>query len=230
VKKTAALYGRPRVRGNRNGLATGRRAGKTHMMILRSSPASPFGRKIKIAASLLGLSDRIEVVVADTSDPKEPLREQNPLGKIPTLILEGGQTLYDSRVILEYLDVLAGGGKIIPNGPERFRALTRQALADGIMDAAILQIYEQRMREPGTHSAKWLGHQAGKVARALAVAEAEPMADDARDVGAIALACSLGYLDLRFEGAWRASHPKLVAWLDSFSAGVPAFESTRFRG
>jgi glutathione S-transferase len=200
------------------------------MMILRSSPASPFGRKIKIAAAILGLSDKIEVVVADTTDPNEPLRRQNPLGKIPALILEDGQALYDSRVILEYLDWLAGGGKIIPAGPARFAVLTRQALADGIMDAAILQIYEQRMREPATHSAKWLEHQMGKVMRALAVAEANPPGAGDRDVGAIALACALGYLDLRFAGAWRAEHPKLVAWLDAFSAGVPAFEATRMGG
>ena len=200
------------------------------MMILRSSAASPFGRKIKIAAAILGLTDRIEVVMADTSDPTESLRQQNPLGKIPALILEDGQVLFDSRVILEYLDALAGGGKIIPNGPMRFRALTRQALADGVMDAAILQIYEQRMREPDARSPKWVEHQAGKVARALDVAEANPPADGARGIGAIALACALGYLDLRFAGVWRDTHPRLVAWLDAFSAAVPAFEATRFRG
>ena len=92
------------------------------MLTLRSSAASPFGRKIKIAASLLDLIDRIEVVEADTSNPEDILRQQNPLGKIPTLVLENGETLYNSRVILEYLDELAGGGHIYPAGWDRFAA------------------------------------------------------------------------------------------------------------
>ena len=89
------------------------------MLVLRSSPASPFGRKVKMAAHELGLMDRIEIVAADTNDPSEPLRQQNPLGKIPTLVLEDGMTLFDSRVIVEYLDHLAGG-KIFPAGEARF--------------------------------------------------------------------------------------------------------------
>ena len=198
------------------------------MLILRSSPTSPFGRKVRIAAAVLELSDRIEVVAADTNDPEDTLRQQNPLGKIPTLILEDGRALYDSRVIVEYLDALAGGGKIIPNGPARIAALSRQALADGIMDAALLQVYEQRYREPEIRSSKWVGRQADKVARALVVAERNP--PSGADVGAIALACALGYLDRRFAGAWRAEHHGLVVWLDRFAAAIPAFEATRHAG
>ena len=198
------------------------------ILILRSSPASPFGRKVKIAAAILGLADRIEIVVADTNDAQDSLRRQNPLGKIPTLILEDGSALYDSRVIVEYLDYLAGGGRIIPSAPgPRFNALTRQALADGIMDAALLQVYETRFREPGQYVAKWLDHQSSKVERSLADLEAALPDEGARDVGAIALACALGYLDLRFAGRWRPDHPKLAAWLDVFARGVPAFEGTR---
>lgn len=198
------------------------------MLTLRSSPASPFVRKVRIAAALLGLSDRIEVVAADTNDPKDTLRRQNTLGKIPALILENGSVLYDSPVIVEYLDWLAGGGKIIPADPAlRFKVLTRQALADGIMDACLLQVYETRFREPGQHVAKWLDHQAGKVDRSLADLEATPLEGSARDVGAIALACALGYLDLRFAGRWRNGHPHLTAWLEAFANGVPAFEGTR---
>ena len=198
------------------------------MLILRSSPPSPFGRKVMIGAAILGLSDRIEVIRADTNDPAEPLRRQNPLGKIPTLILEDGSALYDSRVILEYLDGLAGGGRIIPAalGP-RFAALTMQALADGVMDASVLQIYETRFREPDGYCAKWLDHQSGKAARGLAALEAAPPADDAKDIGAISVACALGYLDLRFGGGWRADHPKLVRWLEVFDAQTPAFAETR---
>jgi glutathione S-transferase len=200
------------------------------MLVLRSSPASPFGRKVRIAAAILGLSERIDVVAADTNDPGDSLRSQNPLGKIPTLVLEDGVTLYDSAVIVEYLDWLAGGGKIVPaSSGLRFKALTLQALADGIMDAALLQVYETRFREPGQYVAKWLDHQAGKVARGLAALEGAPPAASERDMGAIALACALGYLDLRFAGRWRADCPRLVAWLEGFAADVPAFEEARVK-
>lgn len=201
------------------------------MLTLRSSPASPFGRKVKIAAAELGLSDKITVVLANTGDATDPLRQQNPLGKIPTLILETGETLFDSRVILEYLDHLAGGGIIIPAGEERFAQLRLQALADGLCDAALLQVYEGRYRTPEQKNADWVEMQAGKVSRALTALEALPPAGSGKPgVGEIALACALGYLDLRFEGQWRAGHPKLVAWLDDFAARVPAFEATRFKG
>jgi glutathione S-transferase len=201
------------------------------MLTLRSSPASPFGRKVKIAALQLGLMDRIEIVAADTSDANDPLRQQNPLGKIPTLVLEDGTTLFDSRVIVEYLDHLAGGGKIIPAGEARFAQLRLQALADGLGDAALLQVYEVRFRAEEIRSASWVANQAGKVSRALIALEAlPPAATNQPQVGDIALACALGYLDLRFEGKWRAEYPKLVAWLDGFAAAVPAFEATRFKG
>lgn len=200
------------------------------MLILRSSPASPFGRKVKIAIAELGLEDRIEIVPADTNDPADPLRRQNPLGKIPTLVLEDGGTLFDSRVIAEYLDHIAGGGRLFPHGEARFAQLRLQALADGICDAALLQVYETRYRTAETRNAAWVENQAGKVARALLSLEAAPPAYERPGIGEIALACALGYLDLRFAGSWRAAHPGLVAWLDGFAARVPAFEATRFKG
>jgi glutathione S-transferase len=198
-------------------------------MILRSSPPSPFGRKVKIAASVLGLSGRIEIVPADLNDASDALRAQNPLGKIPTLVLDDGQTLFDSRVILEYLDHLAGGGRIIPREPAaRFPALRMQALCDGIMDASVLQVYEARYRPEAIRHQPWIAYQADKVARALEALEAEPQAlDPVPHAGQIALACALGYRDLRFSGTWRTGHPQLVAWLDRFAAQVPAFEQTR---
>lgn len=198
------------------------------MMILRSSPASPFGRKVKIAARYLGLQDRITIVAADTNDPNDSLRGQNPLGKIPALILADGGALYDSRVIVEYLDHLAGGGRLIPPGLRRFDVLRQQALADGAMDAALLQVYEVRMRPEEIRSASWTSYQAEKVTRVLAVLETGLGAfDPVLDIGQIAVACLLGYLDLRFAGTWRATHPRLVAWLSDFSGAVPAFEATR---
>jgi glutathione S-transferase len=196
-------------------------------MILRSSPPSPFGRKVKIAAALLGIEFKVEPT--DTNDPADPIRKQNPIGKIPTLVLDDGTTLFDSRVISEYLDHVAGGGKIIPQEPKaRFAALRMQALADGLLDAALMQVYEGRFRTPEQRVEKWVEHQAGKVTRALDVLEAEPPGLDAPPhVGQIAVACALGYLDLRFNGAWRKDYPTLVKWLDAFAAKVPSFEKTR---
>lgn len=201
------------------------------MLTLRSSPASPFGRKVKIVALELGLMDKVEVVATDTTDPNDALRQQNPLGKIPTLVLEDGTTLFDSRVIVEYLDHLAGGGKIIPAGEGRFTQLRLQALADGLADAALLQVYEVRFRAEELRSEAWVANQAGKVSRALTALESVPPVLSARPmVGEIALACALGYLDLRFAGTWRADYPKLVTWLDAFAATSPAFEATHFKG
>jgi|SRR4051812_20620423 len=198
------------------------------MWTLRNAAASPFGRKVRIAAAVCGLEARIETVVADTTDPNDPLRRQNPLGKIPALILEDGRVLYDSRVIVEFLDLEAGGGIVIPSGKDRIPVLTMQALADGVMDASLLQIYEVRFRTPETYNQRWLDSHRGKVERGLATLEASTPALAARPhVGQIALACALGYLDLRFEGKWRGTHPRLVAWLDEFAAAVPSFAATR---
>jgi glutathione S-transferase len=199
------------------------------MMILRSSPASPFGRKVRIALSLLGFDGEVTITAADPTDHEDNVRVQNPLGKIPVLITEDDAAYYDSRVILDYLDDRAGGGKIVPrdSGP-RLAALRLQALCDGILDASILTVYESRWRKPETHDQKWLDHQAGKVKRGLAVLEAAPpKLDGTPNVGAIALACALGYRDLRFGDSWHADHPKLVAWLDNFAAQVPAYAATK---
>jgi glutathione S-transferase len=199
------------------------------MMILRGSPTSPFVRKVRIAAAVLGLAAEIVVERADTGDPADPLREQNPLGKIPVLLLDDGSAVYDSPVILEYLDHRAGGGRIIPRDtPARFAALRLQALCDGILDASVLQVLEGRFRPQERHEPKWLEYQAGKVTRALAALERQPPACAVTlDVGHITLACALGYCDLRFAGSWRESHPRLVAWLDDFAARVPAFAETK---
>jgi glutathione S-transferase len=203
------------------------------MMILRSSPSSPFGRKARIAISLLGFEGDVKIERADTTAADDSVRRQNPLGKIPVLIAEDGTAYYDSRVILDYLDHRAGGGKIVPRDAERRLATLRlQALADGLLDASILTVYEARWRPADKHEPKWLDHQAGKVERALAALEAAPPPLDGAsplmpNVGQIALACALGYRDARFGGSWRADHPRLVAWLDDFAARVPAFAATK---
>jgi glutathione S-transferase len=143
-------------------------------------------------------------------------------------VLDDGTVLYDSAVIVEFLDEQAGGGVIVPAGAARFPALTMQALADGIMEAALLQVYEGRFRAPETHNQRWLDHQKGKVERGLSTFEADPpKLLPIPHVGQIALACALGYQDLRFAGAWREVYPRLVAWLDEFSRLVPSYEATR---
>ena len=204
------------------------------MKILRSSPASPFARKVRIAIMLLGFDKDVTIEPADTGDPADSLRRVNPLGKIPVLITEDGEAFYDSRVILEFLDERAGGGKIIPRAvAPRLAAQRLQALCDGILDASILLIYEGRWRKPETHEPKWLDHQTGKVSRGLAALEAAPpppvegMPHTLPNVGQIALACTLGYRDFRFAGSWRSDHPRLVNWLDAFAARVPAFAATK---
>src|SRR5438552_2180829 len=139
------------------------------MLTLRSSPSSPFVRKVRIAASVLGLEPEIALEPADTMNASDPVRRQNPLGKIPALVLEDGTVLFDSRVILDYLDYRAGGGRIVPSDAgARFAALRLQALADWLMDASVLLVYEGRFRPAERHEPKWLDHQSGKIARALA--------------------------------------------------------------
>lgn len=201
------------------------------MLVLRSSPPSPFGRKVKIAAILLGLKDQIDIEEANTADPSDNLRQQNPLGKIPALVLEDNSVLFDSRVIVEYLDHLAGGNKIIPAGKARFEVLRMQAVADGLMDAGILQVYEKRFRPEQYRFPDWLTYQAQKVTRTLECLENSPPAvvrgPADLDIGTIALACALGYLDMRFGGDWRHGHPRLAAWVDEVEAAIPVFADTK---
>jgi len=201
-------------------------------MILRSSGPSPFGRKVKMVAKILGIYDRLTVEMSNTNDPQDTLRQQNPLGKIPILILEDGRKIFDSRVICEYLDAQVDGITLHPTESDaRWEALTLQALGDGIVDASILQVYENRMRPEDKRHDDWLSYQADKVKRSLdQLAQTPPSLEGDLTIGHVAIACALGYLDLRFEGKWRASYPALVAWLDAFRARVPAFDATKFEG
>jgi glutathione S-transferase len=196
--------------------------------VLRSTVTSPFGRKVRMAIEVLGLSDRVTLVPADTRDENDTLRTQNPLGKMPCLLLTDGTAIYDSSVIIEYLQEVAGSDRLIPaRGLPRYKALTRARLADGIMDAAILIVYDSRYRPGLPPSERWLAHQRGKITRALAAFEAQPPDAGKTDVVSIGLSCALGYLDWRKAVDWRAHYPRLVEWLDRFAAHEPALERTR---
>ena len=200
------------------------------MMKLLSALPSPFGRKVKIVARLKGVADRMEVELVDTSKAvNEALMAENPLAKIPVLILGDGTRIYDSPVICEYLDSLSATPPLFgAQGLERYRMLTRAALADGILDAAVLIVYESRFRPEEKRVGSWIERQNAKITAALDHLEASPLEwRGAPDYADVALACALGYLDFRLEGRWRAGRPRLVAWLETFAAAVPAFAETR---
>jgi glutathione S-transferase len=196
-------------------------------MLLRSSPASPFARKVRMAILHLGLADKVEIVAADTSNPDDLLRTDNPVGKIPVLVTEDGRAVYDSPVILEYLDHRAGGGIIIPDGwPARLDVLTLHAMCDGIMDASLLIIYEARHRPPAINHQPWIDYQRDKVVRGLRALAKAPPDPTLFNIGTIAAACALGYLDLRKQVTWRSEFPALVPWLDAFRAKHAEFDAT----
>lgn len=184
-------------------------------MQLYFSPTSPFVRKVRVAASELGLDERLQFIPVTLSpvNPHQGLRAHNPLGKIPALVTDSGDTLYDSPVICEYLDALAGGGRIFPADPgARWTALRRQALADGLADAAVLIRYETAVRPEPFRWREWIDGQFLKVRTALDALEAERL-DSTFDIGAISTACALGYVDFRFpEERWRDSRPRLARW------------------
>jgi glutathione S-transferase len=196
--------------------------------LLRSTVTSPFGRKVRMAIDVLGLGARVTLEPGDTLDEHDTLRRQNPLGKMPCLLLADGTALYDSRVIIEFLQEVAGSAQLLPaRGLARYLMLTRAALADGLIEAALLTVYEGRFRDPDTHSARWLKHQRGKIERALAAFEAAPPQAARTDLVSIGLACALAYLDWRQVSDWRGGHPRLAAWLVAFAAHEPAFGRTQ---
>jgi glutathione S-transferase len=198
-------------------------------MKLLSSLLSPYVRKVRIAAAMKGLDSQIELVPIDTNVPNNPeINRVNPLAKVPALMVNGG-SIFDSHVICEYLDGQAASPPLFPaSGQDRIATLTLAALADGILDAALLLVYEQRYRPQEKWHQPWQQRQQDKIDRALDLLEQSPPTWGASpDYGHLTLACALGYLDFRHQGSWRAGHPKLVAWLDGFARAVPAFEATR---
>lgn len=190
-------------------------------MQLIYAAASPFARKVRVLAAETGLLDQIELL--DTAVLPTTLNERvnalNPLGKIPVLLTDDDETLYDSRVICEYLDTLHPGAKLLPSGASRWQVLRLAALADGLMDAALLARYERAARPVELQWPAWLDGQLGKVQRALAELERQvEKLQGPLDLAQIGVACALGYLDFRFADLdWRAAHPGLAAFQQTFA-------------
>ncbi|WP_409299081.1 glutathione S-transferase N-terminal domain-containing protein [Pseudomonas sp. KCJK8993] len=190
----------------------------TPSMTLFHNPASPYVRKVMVLLHETGQLDRVALHDCQMTPikPDATLNQDNPLGKIPALRLADGQVLYDSRVILDYLDQQHVGHPLIPReGSARWRRLTLAALADGIMDASLLVRYEQILRTPDQQSQSWIEGQSDKIHRGLAELEAEAIAELAShfDIAAISVACALGYLDFRHPNLqWRQAQPRLAAW------------------
>ncbi len=192
-------------------------------MKLHWSPRSPFVRKVMIVAHETGIADRLQRVrtVAAMMKPHAELMVDNPLSKIPTLVLADGTVLYDSAVICEYFDGLHSGPKLFPSTPrERMTALRRQALGDGLLDALVLWRGEI-MRPAEQQSKPYLASFAARNEAALASLEREApdLEASAFSIGHVAIGCALAYLDFRFaDRQWRNDHPRLAAWHAPFLA------------
>lgn len=189
-------------------------------MKLRYSTTSPFARKCLVVAFEAGLDKRVETVVTNAWAADTDLPKDNPLCKVPALTTDGGEVLYDSPVICEYLDSLHDGRKLVPaGGGERWRQLRLQALGDGILDAAVQVRIETAMRPEETRWPKWIERQTAAVTRGCDALEQECAGwGDEFLIGQITAACALGYMDLRKTADWRAGRPKLAAWYDKVSA------------
>ncbi|MCG6207542.1 glutathione S-transferase [Rhodopseudomonas sp. HC1] len=198
-------------------------------MKLSFSPASPFARKVRIAAIELGLIDRIEFMSAATipGQPNEDyIHQVNPLKKLPALILDNGEVIIDSFVIAEYLDDLAGGGKLTPaSGPERWRVRSDHSLLQGMMDSMLLCRYEQLVRPQPQFWQAWYDDHWNRAWTGFAKFDAsDKVLNGPFDIVQIALTCALGYADFRFpDCGWRDAYPNLAA----FNERVMQRESVR---
>lgn len=193
-------------------------------MKLRYSPTSPFVRKVLVLAIETGLDKSIERVPTTVMpvQPNEDLSHQNPLMKLPTLVTDDGEVLFDSRVICEYLDGLHNGPKLFPPaGKARWTTLRQQALGDGILDAGVLGRYETAVRPKDKQWTDWSAGQMRKIRNGLTALDAtakEGGLGGLLTIGQIAAGCALGYLDFRYAGeGWRERHPALAKWYADFA-------------
>ncbi len=202
-------------------------------MKLVGSLASPYVRKVRVVMAEKKLD--YQFVLEDVWAPGSPIVEANPLGKVPCLVMEGGEAVFDSRVIVEYLDMLSPVGKLIPaSGRERIEVRTWEALADGLIDAAILARLEQTWtgRSAEQRSAAWIDRQLAKVHAALGamsqgLGERPWCAGNHFSLADISVGCALAWLEFRFPHiAWRQTHPNLERLVDKL-AQRPSFADTR---
>jgi len=184
------------------------------------SPFSPYVRKCLVTAHELGLDHKIQLLPSNAHpvNRDRQIIETNPLGKVPTLYTDDGQTLYDSRVICEYLNSLADGQLFPASGRQRWSTLTQQSLGDGILDAALLARYEDVARPEEFRFTEWKLAQMDKFETSLTALNNEPSQLAGRvDIGTLTVGCALWYLDLRFsEIAWRDRYPKVASWYQAF--------------
>lgn len=201
-------------------------------MKLYFAPSSPFVRKVLVLAHEAGIVDSIEILDAKANPvvTDMAIAASNPLGQVPTALLPDGQALHDSRVICEYLDRRAGAG-FFPDGESRWYTLTLQSLADGIMGAALLVRYEHILRPAALRWDDWENGLLRKIRRSMAQLETEASDFAGRiDIGTIATACALGYLDFRFpDYDWREGHDALATWFAEFDRR-PSMQATRPAG
>tara|TARA_R110002020_G_scaffold18931_29_gene65551 strand:- start:6241 stop:6837 length:597 start_codon:yes stop_codon:yes gene_type:complete len=192
------------------------------------SPASPYSAKVRMAAKAAGLD--AEAVVTDTVAAPAELVDSNPLGKIPVLITDDGQSVYDSRAIMQFLD-RSGSKRLYPrNAAKRTEVEVLEALCDGICDCLLAIMYERRFRPEEKVHQDWIDRQWSKVTRGLDHLEANmPRSTKAVNGGHLALAAMTGYLALRFPGKWERGRPKLKRWSAKFAASFPELEAMRPR-
>ena len=198
-------------------------------MQLFHNTASPYVRKVMVTLIETGQRDDVTLVQASGTPvaPDPGPMTANPLGKVPVLVRDDGPALFDSRVICRYLDARGGTG-LYPTA-RIWEVLTLEALADGILDAAVLMVYEGRCRPEAGRSADWVAAQWAKVDRALTVLDTRWMShlSGRLDMGQIAVGCALGYLDFRHgDRAWRQGRGALAEWDRAF-AERPAMCETR---
>ncbi len=197
------------------------------MMKLHWSPKSPYVRKVMICAHELQLLDRLELVrtVAAMLQPNDVLMQDNPLSKIPTLVLADGTVLFDSIVICEYLNELAGGPLFPSQGLAKWRALRWHALGDGALDALILWRNEREREQPLPALLKAFEKKT-RASLDLLDAEAQALGEAEFSIGHLTIACTLGYLDYRFDAfGWRLLAPRLATWFETLSQR-PSFAAT----
>lgn len=192
-------------------------------MKLYCAPASPFSAKVKMAAHYVGAN--VEIIPANTQQNPPELLAANPLGKIPTLVTDSGEALYDSRTIMHFLDTLNDDRRLYPHAPEKRALVERlEALCDGITDAAVLCIYEERFRTPETWHQPWVDRQWEKVRRGLDwLEENPPEMHKLLHAGHFALASLLAYLMLRFPGQWEEHRVRLTRFPSQFEEAFPAY-------